>query len=489
MMDGLQLVTDLEHQPFADGADQDLALEVQRVRALYRLSQMVTASLDLDTTLDAIAGAAHQLTASTQTAILLLDPEDNSLSIRLARGAISAAVGERISAGEGIVGRALRERRAVLVPDMLGEPTRARPDLDERFNVRAYVAAPLIWDGKALGVITLGSTQPNGLTEADVELVSSVAEQAAAAVAHARAFGEEQHRRTQSEALARQLAEQAEQLAVMQQQLVQAEKMTAIGQLVDGIAHEMNTPLGVLISNLSVLDEYASGLIDLARAARSTLNLLASGASVEDARRALEPALKGDELDYVLSDLPELIAESTGAAGKVADIVRSMAVFARGDAQRVVSVSVEEAVESALTLAWNTLKHRAEVVREVEAVPPIMGHSSELTQVFLHLLLNAAQALEKGPGVVSVRIAHTGDAVTVSIADTGPGIPLEQLARVFDPFFSTRPPGQGTGMGLTVCHGIVTRHRGTIELQNAPEGGAVAIVRLPVATEAAKEAA
>jgi two-component system NtrC family sensor kinase len=91
--------------------------------------------------------------------------------------------------------------------------------------------------------------------------------------------------------------------------------------------------------------------------------------------------------------------------------------------------------------------------------------------------------------VVKVRIAHTGDAVTVSIADTGPGIPAEQLARVFDPFYTTRAPGQGTGMGLTVCHGIITRHRGTIELQNAPEGGATAIVRLPVAADNVKEAA
>jgi two-component system NtrC family sensor kinase len=180
--------------------------------------------------------------------------------------------------------------------------------------------------------------------------------------------------------------------------------------------------------------------------------------------------------------LPELISESSTATSKLAEIVRSMAVFARGDAQRQVLVNVEEAVESALTLAWNTLKHRAELVRDFQAVPPVLGHSSELTQVFLHVLLNAAQALEnRPPGVVTVRIAQAERMVEVSIADTGPGVPAELLARVFDPFFTTREPGRGTGMGLTVCHGIVTRHAGTIELQNAPEGGALAIVRLPVA--------
>jgi signal transduction histidine kinase len=376
----------------------------------------------------------------------------------------------------------------VLVPDMRAEADRARPDLDERFGVRAYAAVPLIWGGRPLGAITLSSTRPNGIAQADLELVSEVAEQAAAAVAHARAFGDEQLRRTRSEALARQLSEQAEQLARMQQQLVQAEKMTAIGQLVDGIAHEMNTPLGVLVSNLAVLDEYASRLIGVARTAQKTLRLLESGASLEAARRTLAPALQSHELEYVLDDLPELIADSTCAAGKVADIVRSMGVFARGDAQRPVSVNVEEAVESALTLAWNTLKHRAHVVRDFHAVPPVMGHSSELTQVFLHLLLNAADALEHAPGGVRVRIRHAEDVVIVSIADTGPGIPHDQLARVFDPFFTTRAPGQGTGMGLTVCHGIVARHHGTIELHNAPEGGAVAVVRLPVAVPAERRA-
>jgi signal transduction histidine kinase len=431
---------------------QALAREVERARALYRLSQMVTASLDLDTTLDAIAGAIHQLTASSLTAILLFDESGDSLQVRVARGEVGATVGQRISIDDGLIGRAVRERCVVLDPD-LG---------DARLGARALVAAPLIWGGKPLGVVILGSTDSHGLSDEDVDLVTTVADQAAAAVAHAHAFAEEQQRRADSEALARQLTQQAEQLARMQQQLVQAEKMTAIGQLVDGIAHEMNTPLGVLISNLSVLDEYTNSLAAAARTAQTA------------------PAGPDGELDYILTDLPQLIAESTGAASKVADIVRSMAVFARGEAQRPVAVNVEEAVESALTLACNTLKHRGQVVRDFASqLPPVLGQSSELTQVFLHLLLNAADALEQGQGVVTVRTRHAEGMVEVSIHDTGRGIPPSLLPRLFDPFFSTRPPGKGTGMGLTVCHGIVTRHRGTIELRNAPAGGAIASVRLP----------
>lgn len=433
------------------------------VETLYRLGKLVTASLDLDATLAAIVEAARQLTGAETSAILLLQPDD-TLVIRAGQGAIAASVGVRVHAQSSIAGRALRENRVVLIEDMAAATDRARPDLDHRSGTRAYLAGPLSWRGEQLGVITLGATSAGALRQREVDLITELAEQAAAAVAHARAYANEQARRAELERL--------------QEQLVHNEKMSAIGQLANGIAHEMNTPLGVIISNLSVLQQYGTGLIAVARAAQNTLEepLAGTRAGPELAR-----AVRSIDLEYMLEDLPQLIDESAASADRAATIVRSLATFAQRDAEQFSTVVIEETLETAVTLAWNTLKQHAKVIRDFGDVPPVFGHASELTQVFVHLLLNAAQALEDAVGAVTVSTSYQRDQVVVTITDTGRGIPPEHLAKVFDPFFTTRAPGDGTGMGLAVCHGILARHGGTIALDSTPGRGTVVSVSLPAA--------
>jgi signal transduction histidine kinase len=243
----------------------------------------------------------------------------------------------------------------------------------------------------------------------------------------------------------------------------------------------MNTPLGIIISNLAVLLQYSQALGAIAAAARQAL------AELDDPTRAhavafgaLRQVLGPVDLDYVLDDLPQFIEESTQGSNWAAAIVRSLATFARRDPYQFSTVAVEDSVDSAITLAWNALKHRAEVVKAFGGVPPVLGHASELTQVFVHLLLNAAQALEGTAGQITLRSAVQGHHVVASITDTGRGIPPEDLPRLFDPFFTTRPPGQGTGLGLAVCHGIITRHGGTIDLDSTLGQGTTVTVRLPL---------
>src|SRR5438105_1342456 len=346
---------------------------------------------------------------------------------------------------------------------VLAESSRARPDLDERSGIRSYLAAPLVWRGDTLGVVTVASTQPGVFGEAEYTLAGELAEQAAAAVAHARAFAEEQARRQELESM--NLA-----LQRAQQHLVQVEKLTAIGQLAHGIAHELNTPLGVIISNLSVLAGYGDSLGRLAVVTREAATQLHAGQPPATVAATLDAGLKVADLDYVLDDLPALTSESIDSAKRIADIVRSVALFARGDAQPLVPVNVEDALQSAVTLAWNELKHRATLERDYTGVPPVIGSASELTQVFVHLLLNASQALPERGGVVSISTAYANGGVTIRIADNGSGIPRENISRVFEPFFTTRAVGEGIGLGLSICHGIISRHQGTIDIQSALGG-------------------
>jgi signal transduction histidine kinase len=440
---------------------------------LYRLGKLVSASLDLDTTLEAIADAAHELIGAESTAILLQEDGEH-LVIRVGRGSVASAVGERVPIGAGVVGRALIEGRPVRIDDMLSETGRARPDLDDRFGIRSYLAAPLVWRGDTLGVVTMAATKPGVFGDAECTLAGELAEQAAAAVAHARAYTEELARREQLESMNLSLQR-------AQQHLVQVEKLTAIGQLANGIAHELNTPLGVIISNLSVLAGYGDSLGRLALVTRSAAAQLHAGHPQETVAETLDAGLKVADLDYILEDLPALTTESTASANRIAEIVRSVAMFARGEAERPRPVNVEEALQSAITLAWNELKHRAELVREYTGVPSVIGSASELAQVFVHLLLNAAQALPERGGVVTIGTSYADGGVAIRIADNGCGIPLENLKRVFEPFFTTRPVGQGIGLGLSICHGIITRHQGGIDIQSVRGSGTTVTVRLAAA--------
>ncbi len=460
----------------------ETAFAQRHLEALHRVGKLVTASLDLEATLEAIVEAAHQLTHAESTAILLLDQEE--LVIRVGHGMAAGAVGERVRVDAGVVGRALRTGQPVLVPDMLMEPGRARPDLDMRSGLRAYLAAPLLWRGERLGVVTAGAPEPGALGPIDVRLIGELADQAAAAVAHAGAYAREQARRAEIEGLYRELATQAASLEQAQRHLIATEKLTAIGQLAHGMAHEMNTPLGVVISNLAVLERYAAGLADMVAGAEQAVERLRATDSSSPVAEELEKTLKASDAAYILSDLPQLIAESAASADRIAGIVRSLATFARRDQDRPSATGVEEVLESAVTLSWNALKDRAAVVRVFGAVPPVLGHPSELAQVFVHVLLNAAQALEGQQGTVTLGTQSEGDWVVVTVADTGCGIAPEHLSRVFDPFFTTRSPGRGTGMGLAVCHGLVARHGGTISLDSVSGRGTTVTVRLPAAAQA-----
>jgi signal transduction histidine kinase len=158
-----------------------------------------------------------------------------------------------------------------------------------------------------------------------------------------------------------------------------------------------------------------------------------------------------------------------------------MGNFARRDANGPTTIDLHRILDDALDLASGSLKQRANVVRAYGKLPVLRGISTELTELFVHLLINAAQAIEANnqPGSVTISTAGESDGVLIRIADTGCGIPPEDLPRVFDPFFTTRPPGSGTGMGLSVCYGIVTRHAGSLRVESDPGVGTVVTVSLP----------
>lgn len=267
------------------------------------------------------------------------------------------------------------------------------------------------------------------------------------------------------------------QLEQARNQLIQSEKMAAIGQLSAGVAHEINNPIGYVHSNMNALEGYAGNMMKFCEAVHSATDSLP-----EEERNKLEALGKKLDIDYLQEDLNEVIAESREGVERVRKIVADLKDFARQDSGEWSEADINGLLASALNIVHNELKYKAEVVREFAEIPQVRCVASQVEQVFVNLLVNAAQAIEER-GTITVRsgVSDDGEQVWVEVEDTGVGILEENLQQLFMPFFTTKPVGEGTGLGLSISYGIVQRHGGEIEVDSTPGIGSRFRVVLPVA--------
>jgi len=257
-------------------------------------------------------------------------------------------------------------------------------------------------------------------------------------------------------------------------QLLRAEKLASIGQLAAGIAHEVNNPIGFVHSNLGTLKQYIAQLLDLLDL-YAPLELSAS----PDLRQRIEAATQEADLPFLREDALVLIAESIEGTARVRRIVQDLRDFARPGDSAWQTVDLHVGLESALNVVWSEIKDKAVVVRDYGSLPAVECLPSQLNQAYLNILVNAAQAIT-GRGTITLRTAWEGDWVSLAISDTGCGMTPEVRGRVFDPFFTTRPVGKGTGLGMSVAYGIVEKHGGRIEVESEAGKGSTFTVHLPV---------
>ncbi len=255
-------------------------------------------------------------------------------------------------------------------------------------------------------------------------------------------------------------------------QLIQREKMASVGQLVAGVAHELNNPIGFVSSNVTTLEEFVKRLQAMLEVYRAVPLPPAEKARVEGEWASLK-------VDYALKYLDSMILGIKEGAERTRKIVRDLRVFARSDDDLWQPVDLHEEIESSLTLLNHLLKDRVTIRRTYGDLPSVPCVRSQIDQVFLNLLANAAQAIT-GPGEITIETRQEDGMAVVSIADSGPGIAPEVFGRIFDPFFTTKPVGEGTGLGLSITYEIVKKHRGTVTAASPPGGGAVFTVRLPL---------
>jgi len=281
-----------------------------------------------------------------------------------------------------------------------------------------------------------------------------------------------------------QLLEANKQLEHTQNQLLQSEKMAAIGLLAAGVAHEINNPVGYVNANLGTLEKYLANIFAVMD--RYEAADMLPGAGSPQLEELLQFKAKID-LDFIREDTKSLIAESHQGLERVKNIILDLKDFSHADnADQWVWADVHQGLDSTLNVVWNELKYKCELVKEYGVLPKIYCLPSQLNQVFMNLLVNAAQAIEV-QGKVTIRTGHEGDSIWIAVSDTGKGIPSENLSRLFEPFFTTKPVGQGTGLGLSVSYKIVEKHRGKIEVQSEVGKGTTFRVILPVQPNNNKE--
>ncbi len=265
-------------------------------------------------------------------------------------------------------------------------------------------------------------------------------------------------------------------LAETQQQLIQAEKMATVGQLAAGVAHEINNPIGFVQSNLSTLSKYIDAMWRMLDTFDQAEVRAAFG---RDAIEVIKAARERLELDYIRGDCGALLEETSDGISRVRRIVEDLKNFSRLDNPEWQSVDIHTCIESAIKLSAHEVKYKAEIVREFGQIPAIHCLPFQLNQVFLNLLVNAAQAIPQ-QGVIRIRTSADIEGITIEISDDGCGIPQPVLARIFDPFYTTKPIGQGTGLGLSVSYGIIARHHGRIEVASEPDQGTTFRIWLPL---------
>jgi len=260
-------------------------------------------------------------------------------------------------------------------------------------------------------------------------------------------------------------------------QALQSEKMAAIGQLAAGVAHEINNPTGYINSNLCSLERYVEDLIELIQLYQVAESVLEE--QFPDLMRLVKAVRERIDLEFIKEDIRSLVQESREGANRVKQIVQDLKDFSHLGEAVFRTADIHKGLDSTLNIVHNELKYKAVVTKKYGTLPQVECIYSQLNQVFMNILVNAAHAIEK-QGEIVIRTGEKNEEIWIEISDNGKGIPEEKLSRIFDPFFTTKAVGVGTGLGLSLSYGIINKHGGRIDVESEVGKGTQFTIWLPI---------
>jgi signal transduction histidine kinase len=468
---------------------RDLETKIEQLSLLIDLAATVNATLDPEKIYEqALQRLVHRM-GHRGAHLMLVDPTRGVVRGHKMVGAASGRLEPydlefRLDNPHSASARVAATGLSVAIDDV--ETTTLPLDLPavRSLGVRSVVMVPLRVKERIFGVLQVTSSEPGQVGQADLEMLTAVANHVALAIDRAQSFqtieelsrGHEEKVRIRTEQLRtanEELQAAYRELQATQMQLVQREKMASMGQLVAGVAHELNNPIGFVYSNVATLEDFVRRL-------RGMLEVYRAAPLAEAERERMQAEWDARKIDYALKYLDAMTQGIKEGAERARKIVRDLRVFARSQDDVWQSVDLHEELESSLTLLNHLLKDRVTVHRKFGDLPPVECIRSQIDQVLLNLLANAAQAIP-GQGAITIETRRDDDVALLVVSDTGPGIPPDVIGRIFDPFFTTKPVGEGTGLGLSISYQIIKKHGGDIRADSPPDGGAVFTVRLPLA--------
>ncbi|MBD1860863.1 MULTISPECIES: PAS domain S-box protein [Trichocoleus] len=481
----------------------------RREALMLRLANQIRNSLDLDTILETAVTEIRSLLKIDRCHFVWCwpHPEQPTLAVthEARHATLTSLLGDFPPQYTDLVVRQVLSADVIQIDDASNEQN---IDVDVKallshLGMTSQLLLPLETRSGQFGAIVCShASGPRHWTEVEVELLRAVTDQLAIAIDQAELYAQTRAAAFAAQMQAKQLTEALQHLKHTQTQLIQTEKMSSLGQLVAGVAHEINNPVNFISGNLIYADNYIQDLLELLH-----LYQKCYPEPVESIQQQIEEL----DVEFMTEDLLKLLSSMKMGADRIRQIVLSLRNFSRLDEAEMKPVNIHEGIDNTLLILQNRLKpagsHRGiEVVKEYGELPLVECYAGQLNQVFMNILGNAVDALEEQPqlGQITIRtelltpelaaasellgLATTSSSpqVLIRIKDNGPGVSESVRGRLFDPFFTTKPVGKGTGLGLSISYQIVVeKHGGTLQCVSEPEQGSEFWIQIPITPPAA----